>query len=484
MQQVHEDYVCTKMQQAKHKPLYCTTAIIGFITRKAIQFLQFLPYILQNNTDQNSILSNPFTKFSDDAIEKLAIAKKCKEQIVELRALISPIQCKPKLIMVEEAKTKSVVAMDICMLTDIESLHFEIIRNYVYQKKDTRISTQQMSLLDNRGLEEGTAFLLESVHLKELVKDSFLSIKAQFDSLTKIMKPQILAHFLVEQLARIGVDVIAYSFYEKEVNSVIESTVLPLFKKVKLIPADSLPSVLSGYEHYIILAKGNVARVPVPSDQPIGCNIAKTHIYSEQVHLCVRQKRLFYAQGRQWQFAGRELAEDGKTCKNLTGRIWYTLWSIQQIGIKDCAWPKEVFKVDLERVCTKSEENLWGSVIKFPEGREFVGKVVTGFGRGSKDLNIPTGKYGATYSIANIDVFEEYKATSEELMPGVYSGIAEFVEKAPGTTDVKKRYLGVLSVGWNPHFDNRNKTIVITYYSSYRKYTLIASLKRISTVIQ
>ena len=65
------------------------------------------------------------------------------------------------------------------------------------------------------------------------------------------------------------------------------------------------------------------------------------------------------------------------------------------------------------------------------------------------------------------------------MLPGVYCGSVEFVHKAPTCAEMGKIYLGVMSIGWNPHFDNKSKTIVIKTKYPNRKYTLIISLMKI-----
>ena len=71
------------------------------------------------------------------------------------------------------------------------------------------------------------------------------------------------------------------------------------------------------------------------------------------------------------------------------------------------------------------------------------GPVVKGFGRGSKMLGIPT---------ANLDV-TPLKLESDALAPGIYFGWAGLWGAQGGT------YPMVMSIGWNPFFDNSSKTI-------------------------
>ena len=71
------------------------------------------------------------------------------------------------------------------------------------------------------------------------------------------------------------------------------------------------------------------------------------------------------------------------------------------------------------------------------------GPVVKGFGRGSKMLGIPTANLDAT----------PLKLESDALAPGIYFGWAGLWGAQGGT------YPMVMSIGWNPFFDNSSKTI-------------------------
>lgn len=69
------------------------------------------------------------------------------------------------------------------------------------------------------------------------------------------------------------------------------------------------------------------------------------------------------------------------------------------------------------------------------------GVVVKGFGRGSKELGIPT---------ANIDS-DSLRHTLAEAVTGIYAGWAS----VQGVEGVHKM---VMSIGWNPYFNNKEKT--------------------------
>lgn len=75
------------------------------------------------------------------------------------------------------------------------------------------------------------------------------------------------------------------------------------------------------------------------------------------------------------------------------------------------------------------------------------GQVVKGFGRGSKQLGVPT---------ANVEMTEENKQKTQSLVPGVYA--AKALLKLTDSEEVQE-HLCAMSIGWNPVYDNAEKTI-------------------------
>lgn len=79
------------------------------------------------------------------------------------------------------------------------------------------------------------------------------------------------------------------------------------------------------------------------------------------------------------------------------------------------------------------------------------GRVVTGFGRGGKELNCPT---------ANIEDSVVEKLPSE-LPCGVFYGLARI-----DGGEVTKM---VSSIGWNPHYQNKKKTLEVHMLKEYEQ---------------
>ncbi|EFA76560.1 hypothetical protein PPL_10329 [Heterostelium album PN500] len=81
------------------------------------------------------------------------------------------------------------------------------------------------------------------------------------------------------------------------------------------------------------------------------------------------------------------------------------------------------------------------------------GKVIKGFGRGSKDLGCPT---------ANLPT-ESYEATIKDIPIGVFFGWAN-VKGIDSESVIHKM---VMSVGWNPFYKNEKKTLEIHILNRY-----------------
>jgi len=82
------------------------------------------------------------------------------------------------------------------------------------------------------------------------------------------------------------------------------------------------------------------------------------------------------------------------------------------------------------------------------------GKVVTGFQRGSRQLGVPT---------ANLELTKQNSETIIDMLSGVYIGKGNFLSnnEKNENIDLNKTYKCVLSIGWNPYFDNSQKTIEV-----------------------
>ena len=87
----------------------------------------------------------------------------------------------------------------------------------------------------------------------------------------------------------------------------------------------------------------------------------------------------------------------------------------------------------------RPEFNHWTKTVEVD--LRLQGKVVEGFQRGSKQLGCPT---------ANLEMTSHNIALTDQAVPGVYMGTCELNGSIFKTA---------ISVGWNPCYDNLNKTV-------------------------
>ena len=106
-----------------------------------------------------------------------------------------------------------------------------------------------------------------------------------------------------------------------------------------------------------------------------------------------------------------------------------------------------------EEISTLPEFTDWCDHIVLPKPLLLDGEVVKGFGRGSKQLGVPT---------ANVKMTEINIEKTAALIPGVYAAIATLTLPPAGdggTANNVKKHLCAMSIGWNPVYDNAEKTI-------------------------
>lgn len=67
---------------------------------------------------------------------------------------------------------------------------------------------------------------------------------------------------------------------------------------------------------------------------------------------------------------------------------------------------------------------------------------------------------------ANIEMTDENKEITKDLVPGVYAATASFPETKDDTKK-DKTYSAALSIGWNPTFDNGQKTVEVFLLNTF-----------------
>ena len=114
-----------------------------------------------------------------------------------------------------------------------------------------------------------------------------------------------------------------------------------------------------------------------------------------------------------------------------------------------------IMKYSHDQITKKfSFSSLWKNYTVFTQQILIEGKVIRGFKRGSKLLGIPT---------ANIEMNETNTKIVTSHINGVYFGTITFKSNNKNNQSIEKKkcYKGVLSIGYNPFFNNKSKTIEV-----------------------
>jgi hypothetical protein len=99
-------------------------------------------------------------------------------------------------------------------------------------------------------------------------------------------------------------------------------------------------------------------------------------------------------------------------------------------------------------------QSLWFNDLKLINKTVLTSKIVKGFQRGSKSLGVPT---------ANLEITETIKNNLSELVNGVYYGHISFNTNSQNNPNISLQLplKCVLSIGYNPYFDNLEKTVEV-----------------------
>jgi len=155
-------------------------------------------------------------------------------------------------------------------------------------------------------------------------------------------------------------------------------------------------------------------------------------------------------------------------------------WS--RLGVTNTIkWPEKSFYLQLNNKPVNEEYEVWQNVYKLKEPIELTSEIVHGFGRGGKKLGIPT---------ANLDMTPEIQEKLADFVSGVYYGLAEFmpspqVDKANEELELSKKHPMVMSIGFNPYFNNKYKTAEAhimkkfdkDFYDSVLKVTILGFIR-------
>jgi len=155
--------------------------------------------------------------------------------------------------------------------------------------------------------------------------------------------------------------------------------------------------------------------------------------------------------------AAERIVETPEYAEKNQPKVYYKLQDIEwkKLNVEqDLEWPASVYSLQLDTKPTNDEYRLWSNIVKL-EPLTLTSNIVHGFGRGGRQLGIHT---------ANLEITEDIGEKINPLSTGIYYGYATIVEPVDTSKEQNKNvcynktYKMVMSLGFNPYFENKFKT--------------------------
>jgi len=351
------------------------------------------------------------------------------------------------------------------LLFDFYSVFFSAYRTY-FAKHSLDINALK-HCIEGKSFSEGLTNLLKESSLDLPIAVVREEIIRFVDVSLQSIKPTIGAHTILKDLAKNGVQIKVYTHFEEYVlNHVREAhkewftyeiisakDVYEISEIFASIDKESIVFISSSVESASVVRKEGVCTVYVPISKKAQENLLKDE----------KLKESFDVLGV-YNYETLEAIE----------------WS--RIGVENTIkWPEKSFYLQLNNKPVNEEYEVWKNVYKLKEPIELTSDIVHGFGRGGKKLGIPT---------ANLDMKPEIEEKLVDLVSGVYYGLAEFmpspqVEKSNEELELSKQLPMVMSIGFNPYFNNKYKTAEAhimkkfdkDFYNSVLKVTILGFIR-------
>jgi len=335
----------------------------------------------------------------------------------------------------EESKT---IYIELELVVDIYSLIFWCVRFHLELNHQIQIDNKEVSILYGKSLHKGIKDLLtnQSGGFKN-DKDVEAEISKIIDSVKtygKTLKPMVPNVHVLKTLEKDeNLSIEFFSYLESDtLSTVINEGYLALASKTR-----SIDELIESTDTFT--SKSNIII--------FGCSI-----YFTELDKLAKDKEATLLHVRH--------AKDEVSKVELNSHA-----TLDSIKFEDYSLPKfshwyddSLKKVELHRELKTSELPFWESTLPI-EKTQLQGKVVNGFKRGSKELGVPT---------ANLALTAEFVKKLEFLFPGVYCGTVQFSTYENNEKELKDKYGDdfkskllptAISIGWNPSYDNNQRTV-------------------------
>jgi len=333
------------------------------------------------------------------------------------------------------------LVINIDLLFDFYSVLFSAYRTY-FAKQSISINNLK-HLIEGKSLDQGLTNLINEVSQGldfQQTKDELLPL---LDVSLKTIKPTIAVCTLLKDLTNNGVVVKTFTNFEEYVIKYVQEAHKDWFtyEILQVKDSQSIKDMVGSSEtDEIIFVNSSIA----------SCLTAKREEGIKTVFVPYSKKII---ENLQQDEKLKEIFEDSGV------KIYETLEDIdwKLLGVKNTLkYPEASYFLELDTKPKNNEYPIWTNVNKLKEPIELTSNIVHGFGRGGKKLGIPT---------ANLDMTPEIEKKLVDLVSGVYYGWAEFIPASASDEendreglDYNRKLPMVMSIGFNPYFNNKYKT--------------------------
>jgi len=337
-----------------------------------------------------------------------------------------------------EPRSKTVY-INIDLLFDFYSVLFSAYRTY-FAKSGISIS-EFKHLIQGRNLRNGLNCLLQEVTQGFTFDQVKEELKPFIDISLKSIKPNVGAYTLVQNLVNNGSTVKVFTNFEDEVIKYVEDAHKDWFN-FNILKLETLADIKSDFNDE---NKDNIIYVDSAVESCI--NIKQEE--NVDVVFIPHSKGLLESFNKD-DALKKKFENIGVVAKESIQEVdWDRLGVLNTIK-----WPETSYYLKLDSKPTNEEYHVWKNIVQLDQPIELTSKIVHGFGRGGKKLGIPT---------ANLDMTPEVEEKLVDLVNGVYYGWAEFMLASPtknkdGELTYNTRLPMVMSIGFNPYFNNKYKT--------------------------
>lgn len=333
------------------------------------------------------------------------------------------------------------VYIELELVLDIYSLVFWNIRFHLERLYGIEIDNQKISNLYGKPLKEGIKDIIapklaEMESKVELdIDDQVAQIIQSFKNSSPSLKPTVPSIHVLKQLKKdSNVQIYLFTYLDM---AVVKEIIQPEFSKL-------VEGIMTVHE---------MREAPEQFSADINLLIFGCVAYYLEFETLATEKKVNLCH-----------VQHAKSSDGLTLEI-DSYKNLDQIAFETYNLPKlspcyegSLMRVELNREFKSSELPFWQTTIPL-EKIELKGRVVNGFKRGSKELGVPT---------ANLETCHDNIVKINNLLPGVYWGTIQFLSYESNESELRQKFgenfsekklMTALSIGWNPSYDNNQRTI-------------------------